>query len=110
MNQICSYNLFQEDYKEFNQMDVQEAFEKFEEVLRSDEMRLISKSIRAELRRPNSLYARARLDNKDSRETWQTLMHISGIKSSFQAPAAVDIDSLNESFINSGTALSALPN
>ncbi|VDP69039.1 unnamed protein product [Echinostoma caproni] len=77
---------------------------------RRDEVRSISKSIRAELRRPNSLYARVRLDNKGSRETWKALMHISGIKSSYRAPAAVDIDGLNESFINSGTALSALPN
>ncbi|VDP86195.1 unnamed protein product [Echinostoma caproni] len=75
-----------------------------------DAVRSLFKSIRAELQRLNSLYARALLDNKGSRETWQALMRISGIKSSHRSPAAVDIDSLNRSFINGGTAFTALTN
>ncbi|VDP22855.1 unnamed protein product, partial [Echinostoma caproni] len=75
-----------------------------------DAVRSPSKSIRAELQRLNSLYARALLDNKGSRETWQALLCISGIKSSQRSPAAVDIDGLNRSFINDGTAFTALTN
>ncbi|VDP67141.1 unnamed protein product [Echinostoma caproni] len=75
-----------------------------------DAVRSLSKSIRAELQRLNSLYARARLDNKGSRETWQALMRTSGIKSSHRLPAEVDIDGLNRSFINDGTAFTALTN
>ncbi|VDP39420.1 unnamed protein product [Echinostoma caproni] len=73
-----------------------------------EDVRSLSKSIPAELRRLNSLHARAQLDNKGNRETWQALMRISGIKSSHRSPAAADIGGLNQSFINGGTALTAL--
>ncbi|VDP93700.1 unnamed protein product [Echinostoma caproni] len=75
-----------------------------------EEVRSLSKSIRDELRRLNPLYARALLDNKGSCETWQALLRIYGIKSSHRSPVAVDIDGLNQSFINGGTDLTALPN
>ncbi|VDP78318.1 unnamed protein product [Echinostoma caproni] len=75
-----------------------------------DAVRSLSKSIRAKLRRLNSLYARARLDNKGVRETWQALVPISGISSSHRASAAVAIGSLNQRFINRGIALTAQPN
>ncbi|VDP78570.1 unnamed protein product [Echinostoma caproni] len=64
-------------------------------------VRSLSKSIRTELRR---------LDNKCSPGTGQALMRVSGVKPLHCSPAAVDIDGLNQSFSNGGTALTALPN
>ncbi|VDP69482.1 unnamed protein product [Echinostoma caproni] len=53
------------------------------------DVRSLSKSIRAELRRLNPLYTRAQRDNKGGRETWQALMRTSGIKSSHRSTAAI---------------------
>ncbi|VDP69110.1 unnamed protein product [Echinostoma caproni] len=75
-----------------------------------EDVHSLYKSIRAELRRLNLLYARAPLDVKGNRETWQALMRSTGIKSSHRSRAVVDMDGLNQSFIKGGTALTALPN
>ncbi|VDP87797.1 unnamed protein product [Echinostoma caproni] len=75
-----------------------------------DEVSSLSNSIWAEIRRVNSLYAPALLDKQGSRETWQAFMPIFGINSSHRASAAVNIYGLNRSFINTETALTALPN